>query len=111
MYVWGEHSYTANKDECLVEDRICIWRSFAMIPMTQNISNEKMGVAFIACGANFNIAITFENLVYSWGSNEYGQLGIGEFMSCGIPQYENPNVKFKYFPHEIILLSNKNIGF
>lgn len=80
-----------------------------MIPMTQNILNEKI-VAFIACGANFNIAIT-ENLVYSWGSNEYDQLGIGGFLRCGFPRYENPNVKFKYSPHEIILLLNKNIGF
>jgi len=31
----------------------------------------------ITCGRNSSFAITIHNIVYSWGNNEYGQLGLG----------------------------------
>lgn len=38
---------------------------------------EGVKITQIACGRNFVIARDSEGAVYSWGSNEYGQLGLG----------------------------------
>lgn len=42
--------------------------------MTHELRGKK--VIYIACGEFFNIAITNNGNVYSWGINNYGQLGI-----------------------------------
>lgn len=34
-------------------------------------------VVFIACGAYYSLAITYENKLYGWGEARHGQLGLG----------------------------------
>ena len=36
-------------------------------------------MAAIACGAFHNMALSQEGRVYTWGTNDYGQLGNGEW--------------------------------
>lgn len=40
----------------------------------------------IASGGFFSLALTKENKVFSWGINEYGQLGIGESSQLSVNQ-------------------------
>ena len=38
------------------------------------------GMSAIACGAFHNMALSREGRVFTWGTNDYGQLGNGEEM-------------------------------
>ncbi|CDR98093.1 regulator of chromosome condensation (RCC1), domain containing protein, putative [Babesia bigemina] len=41
----------------------------------------------IACGSNHTIAVTIEGLVFSWGQNDSGQLGLGDLRPRGFPEH------------------------
>lgn len=41
------------------------------------LRNARLSTAQIACGADHTVAVTNDGEVYVWGSNEWGQLGIG----------------------------------
>ncbi|KAA6379803.1 MAG: hypothetical protein EZS28_024670, partial [Streblomastix strix] len=44
----------------------------------------------VACGASHTLALTEEGILYSWGDNTYGQLGLGENAnSDAVEAYEN----------------------
>ena len=51
---------------------------------------EKFGIKTIACGGRHTIALVETGEIYSWGSNQYGQLGLGD---------KNPNTR----PQKIII--------
>ncbi|KAH3731679.1 hypothetical protein Pelo_17491 [Pelomyxa schiedti] len=57
------------------------------------------GIAQIAasCTASHSITVTKKNSVYSWGSNEHGQLGLGDTLNRSIPT-------------EIATLKGKNVA-
>eukprot|EP01124_Arcella_intermedia_P021516 TRINITY_DN3014_c3_g1_i1.p1 TRINITY_DN3014_c3_g1~~TRINITY_DN3014_c3_g1_i1.p1 ORF type:complete len:415 (+),score=42.74 TRINITY_DN3014_c3_g1_i1:84-1328(+) len=38
------------------------------------------------CGGNFSVALTMDGMVYSWGYNPFGELGIGNTLSYNTPQ-------------------------
>ncbi|KAG7207745.1 hypothetical protein KM043_009358 [Ampulex compressa] len=68
VYVWGSNncgqlgiSQTAH--EC--------------VPKKIDIISPVKTVVSIACGYIYSMAITDDGCLYSWGSNEFGQLGIG----------------------------------
>ena len=44
--------------------------------LIEDIKDEN--IMEIACGSHHSAAITKEGLLYMWGSNEYGQIGLGE---------------------------------
>ncbi|XP_075679422.1 RCC1 and BTB domain-containing protein 2-like [Dermatophagoides pteronyssinus] len=42
------------------------------------VNNDLNNVKIIACGGAHSLALTNTNQIYSWGWNEYGQLGLGD---------------------------------
>ncbi len=50
-----------------------------------NGSGYLSGVTAIAAGSLYNLALTASGAVYSWGRNNYGQLGIGGTMDSAYP--------------------------
>lgn len=40
----------------------------------------------ISCGANYTIILTVDNKLYSFGSNKYGQLGLGDCRMRSVPE-------------------------
>ena len=55
------------------------------MPREINLSN----VSSISCGYSHTIALTNENEIYSWGSNDNGRLGLGDTISKYSPQKIN----------------------
>ena len=57
-----------------------------------------MKVSFVACGGKHTLALASSNTVYSWGNNQYGQLGLAleEFESFSTPK------EVFYFKEKII---------
>ena len=56
-----------------------------------NNGNKERGgimgnVKQIVCGSNHTIGLLEDGSVYAWGSNYYGQLGIGDNQDRNIPQ-------------------------
>lgn len=47
---------------------------------------DRGGFVAIACGAFHNLALTSTGEIYSWGLNDYGQLGLGHTASVTAPQ-------------------------
>ena len=47
---------------------------------------ERGGFVAIACGAFHNLALTSTGEIYTWGLNDYGQLGLGHTASVTAPQ-------------------------
>jgi len=43
-------------------------------------------VAKIACGKNFSILSDITGQVFTWGGNEFGQLGLGDKLPRANPQ-------------------------
>ncbi|GIX65130.1 regulator of chromosome condensation repeat-containing protein [Babesia caballi] len=41
----------------------------------------------IACGSNHTLVVTVEGLVFAWGSNDSGQLGLGDLRPRGFPEH------------------------
>ena len=51
-----------------------------LTPTLLNIIDEnnlKQEAKQIACGNNYSLCLTIRNVVYSWGSGEFGKLGHG----------------------------------
>ncbi|GAB1868571.1 RCC1 and BTB domain-containing protein 1-like isoform X2 [Camponotus japonicus] len=66
MYTWGDNKYS----KVFCNEHVNI----VNLPW-QVQCKEKF--AHVACGLYFNMAITNNGKIYSWGINDYGQLGIG----------------------------------
>ena len=71
------------------------WGSFSMVidrsarrvvPEDPEEVAERGGFVAISCGAFHNLALTASGDVYSWGLNDYGQLGLGHTSSVVAPR-------------------------
>jgi len=51
-------------------------------------------VKAIACGNRHSMALTENGNVFSWGQNEYGQVGIGTKVNCNSPKLIELNKVF-----------------
>lgn len=71
MYSWGGNNYRQVID---TNDQVI---QMPMEVIIRDESGKKHYVQSISCGSVFNMALTFENILYSWGGNMYGQLGLG----------------------------------
>eukprot|EP01130_Rhizamoeba_saxonica_P006354 TRINITY_DN2531_c0_g1_i2.p1 TRINITY_DN2531_c0_g1~~TRINITY_DN2531_c0_g1_i2.p1 ORF type:complete len:606 (-),score=90.28 TRINITY_DN2531_c0_g1_i2:45-1862(-) len=62
--------------------------------LLESLINET--ITYITSGSDFNIAITKNNVMYSWGSNTNGQLGVGtqsdEWKPAIISTFNNINI-------------------
>lgn len=56
--------------------------------------NEDEKIIKLACGSNFSLALTNKNQLYSFGNNEYGQLGNGKLQERRILNITN-NITFQ----------------
>ena len=65
---WGSQGQLGHGDH---EARV----SPAMVP---SISRNPHGIADIACGSRFSVALTREGSIYTFGKGEDGQLGHGD---------------------------------
>ncbi|XP_029174872.1 RCC1 and BTB domain-containing protein 1-like [Nylanderia fulva] len=104
LCIWGKHSYNVNVNEHhLTEDHIHITNKFEII---LDALSEKR-ISHIACGSNFSIVITYASKVYSWGNNEYGQLG--HTVENPLHKINKQCNKVCYSPVEITTFSDKII--
>jgi alpha-tubulin suppressor-like RCC1 family protein len=82
------------------------WGSNNMRQLGNGMDSNKMRITYtpqkiylppvknISCGHNFSMAITTDNEVYAWGSNEFGQLSLGSHKPFNIPKkIDLPNIK------------------
>jgi alpha-tubulin suppressor-like RCC1 family protein len=60
VYIWGD---TPN----------------GLLTRTEKINGLQGMVDQVAIGENFITVLDTDNSLFSWGGNEYGQLGIGDF--------------------------------
>lgn len=69
LYVWGSNS----SGQCGIEnDSVVVYR----VPKTVKALATKQ-IIQIACGQYHSLALTNSGEIYSFGSNLYGQLGLG----------------------------------
>lgn len=75
------------------------------IPMTINFFQDKY-VEKIVCGQFHVFAIDIDNFVYAWGSNEFGELGLGDYDNRKYPQCVNFFKNQKTYIHGIKCRTN-----
>ena len=73
--------YTAKIPRC-TEAALPRRVSFGILP--HNVLTAQR-VVEVSCGANHSLALSDGGLVYAWGENEHGQLGLGHHSSIDIP--------------------------
>jgi alpha-tubulin suppressor-like RCC1 family protein len=54
----------------------------------------KMKFDSIAAGYDFSMALTADGKLYSWGRNNYGQLGLGHRTNKTTPTHVTPGIKY-----------------
>ncbi len=70
-YCWGENEYgEIGSNQCVGDYDDCIINSPTMVPSITNVKK-------ITAGAYHTCALTELGDVYCWGSNEYGEIGVG----------------------------------
>ncbi len=79
-YVWGNnnHGQSGLNNKC-----------FNVAPQKlQLLDNNSKSIVFkkIICGTNHVIGLTSLNKIYTWGSNNYGQLGLNHKVDQNLPQ-------------------------
>lgn len=65
----------------------------------------------VSCGYRHTIALTINNNLFSWGYNEFGQLGTNDYKSYSLPQKIMSDVKMISCGanHNIIVKTNNEI--
>lgn len=51
-----------------------------------NQTNHKEEIVMISCGMHHTVCINEKGLVFSWGGNKNGQLGLGDFLGRNRPE-------------------------
>src|ERR1044071_275292 len=65
----------------IVKDKIYALGNSVFIATTPDYQFKK-----VVCGSYHNLAITYNKQIYSWGKNEFGELGLGNKISYDKPQ-------------------------
>src|SRR5207237_1049530 len=68
----------SNTSKQLARDCPVISCIFGKIELKDRIVN-------IACGGFHSLALTQNSEIYAWGKNNYGQLGLGDYIDRSIP--------------------------
>jgi alpha-tubulin suppressor-like RCC1 family protein len=75
VFAWGKNRFgQIGNGDCKV----------VLIPYHVNDFNER--VKAISCGEWHSMALTESGRVFSWGNNEFGQLGVGDNCNCCKPK-------------------------
>ncbi|KYN32781.1 RCC1 and BTB domain-containing protein 1 [Trachymyrmex septentrionalis] len=74
VYTWGIKVYGQNTN---------ILTNDTPTQVISNLATKK--VVYLTCGATFTMAVTENGEVYSWGNNDVGQLGIGNYENQTLP--------------------------
>ena len=89
LWTWGSNSHGQCGIQNQLSDTVCDYNDAIFEPVQPFLVNEITGKScFVACGGKHTLALTNENTVYSWGNNQYGQLGLAldEFESFHQPR-------------------------
>ncbi|XP_069976524.1 E3 ubiquitin-protein ligase MYCBP2-like, partial [Penaeus vannamei] len=87
----------------------------ALPPSRVHLSGSSSPVVQVACGLHHTVVLCANGETYTWGSNSYGQLGVGDLISRGSPIMVRlpPNVRVTQIAagsnHTIFLTSNGQI--
>ncbi|XP_065692195.1 E3 ISG15--protein ligase HERC5-like isoform X1 [Patagioenas fasciata] len=78
LFTWGQNAH----------GQLGVSRQTALIPKPQLVERLKgIPLAQIAAGGAHNVAVSLSGAVYSWGKNDFGQLGLGDTRDRGCPSY------------------------
>ena len=77
VYTWGELSYALGRKLLIEADRLRPMRIDTL---------KDVKISNIACGDNHVLALSSQGTIYSWGENDYGQLGLGNTEPVSEPQ-------------------------
>uniref|UniRef100_A0A3B0MT90 Chromosome condensation (RCC1 homologue) protein, putative n=1 Tax=Theileria annulata TaxID=5874 RepID=A0A3B0MT90_THEAN len=80
VYTWGVNNGTGYNSSSEPLENYCE-------PILFNHFSSK--ITKIACGSSHTLAVTINGLLFSWGSNENGQLGHGDLRSRVVPDSVN----------------------
>lgn len=64
-------------------------------------------LAQIAAGGAHSVAVSLSGAVYSWGKNDFGQLGLGHTEGKKIKQFESKAIE-RYFPAQRTFCTHRN---
>jgi len=78
LYSWGNNAYGQLGDGTNTDSNI---------PVTVNMSGVLSGktISIVNCGGTSCLVLTADNKLYSWGDNQYGQLGNGTNTDSNVP--------------------------
>ena len=82
LYVWGKNDYG---ELGLGDNKSKHWPTRLRFPPSGPFET-KTTIKSICCGADHSMVLLENNLIYVWGYNEYGQLGLGHFNNINLPQ-------------------------
>lgn len=82
LYVWGRNDFG---ELGLGDNKSKHWPTRLRLPPSGSFET-KTTIKSICCGADHSMVLLENNLIYVWGYNEYGQLGLGHFNNINLPQ-------------------------
>uniref|UniRef100_A0A8B9EEK2 HECT-type E3 ubiquitin transferase n=1 Tax=Anser cygnoides TaxID=8845 RepID=A0A8B9EEK2_ANSCY len=78
LFTWGQNAY----------GQLGVGRQVTLTPKPQLVKGLKgIPLAQIAAGGAHSIAVSLSGAVYSWGKNDFGQLGLGHTEDKDYPSY------------------------
>ena len=98
LYTWGNNS----------KGQLGLGRNNDMVfSPTLVESLAGVPVAGVACGGNHTLAVTRSGAVFAWGSNNHGQLGLGDTTDRVWPTQVNRNSCHLYFGGQCTFIYQK----
>lgn len=104
LYVWGDNEFGQ------LGVVICNGQTKQSSPQELIFSEQ---VIAISCGGYHNIALAYSNKIYTWGSNDNGQLGLGNYNNKYTPTKLNFHKSIQSvncgFSHTVVLTTTNEI--
>jgi alpha-tubulin suppressor-like RCC1 family protein len=82
LYSWGDNN----------NGQLGIGSGSSQVSLPSAVVISGKNISAISSGANTVLALTSDNTLYSWGNNNYGQLGVGTTTNSNIPIAVNVTV-------------------
>ncbi|KFV60447.1 E3 ISG15--protein ligase HERC5, partial [Tyto alba] len=78
LFTWGQNGH----------GQLGVGSQTTLIPQPQLVERLKgISLAHIAAGGAHSVAVSLSGAVYSWGKNDFGQLGLGDTEDRNCPSY------------------------